>query len=85
MECMASGTPLLTTKLPGMPADYYPFVYFFDDESVEGMKEAFLRVLNYTEDELNDKGMDARQFVLKYKNNKIQAKKLIEFIESLMI
>ena len=33
MEYMASGTPLLTTKLPGMPEDYYPHIYLLEDET----------------------------------------------------
>lgn len=37
MEYMASGTPLLTTKLPGMPEDYYPHVYFLRKSRYKGM------------------------------------------------
>ena len=85
MECMASGTPLLTTKLPGMPKDYYPYVYFFDDESVEGMIKAFQDVLNLSDAELKNKGTKAKNFVLSNKNNRIQAKKLIDFIDALRI
>ncbi len=83
MECMASGTPLLTTKLPGMPKDYYPYVYFFDDESVEGMKKSFQDILMLTDSELAQKGALAKEFVIKNKNNNIQASKLIDFISSL--
>lgn len=39
MEYMTSGIPLLTTKLLGMPEEYYEYVYLFDDESVEGMSK----------------------------------------------
>lgn len=83
MECMASGTPLLTTKLPSMPKDYYPYVYFFEDESIEGMKIAFQKVLNITDTEMRQMGSKAKLFVLNYKNNKIQARKLIDFIKTL--
>lgn len=83
MECMASGTPLLTTKLPGMPKDYYPYVYFFEDESVEGMKKTFQDVLNLSDSELKEMGLKAKTFVLDNKNNKIQARKLIDFINTL--
>ena len=38
MEYMASGTPILTTKLPGMPKEYYEYIYLFEEESIEGMK-----------------------------------------------
>ena len=85
MECMASGTPLLTTKLPGMPKDYYPYVFFFEDESIEGMKTAFQEVLSLNDNELFRLGASAKQFVIDNKNNKIQASKLIDFISSLRI
>lgn len=82
MECMASGTPLMTTKLPGMPKDYYPYVYFFEDESEEGMLEAFRAVLSKSGEELHSFGADAKVFVIQKKTNLVQAKKLIEFINS---
>lgn len=34
MEYMVFGTPVLTTKLSGMPEEYYPYVYLFKDESI---------------------------------------------------
>lgn len=40
IEYMASGTPLLTTKLPGMPKEYYPYVFLIENESVEGYAKA---------------------------------------------
>ena len=82
MECMASGTPLLTTKLPGMPKDYYPYVYFFEDERVEGMLGAFRTVLSKSDEELHSFGANAKAFVMEKKTNLVQAKKLIEFINS---
>ena len=82
MECMASGTPLLTTKLPGMPKEYYPYVYFFEDESEEGMLEAFKSVLSKTAEELHADGARAKVFVMENKTNFAQAKKLVDFINS---
>lgn len=82
MECMASGTPLLTTKLPGMPKEYYPYVYFFEDESEEGMLDAFKSVLAKSSDELHKDGARAKEFVIKNKTNFIQSKKLIDFVKS---
>ena len=80
---MVSGTPLLTTRLPGMPEEYYSYVYFFDDESVEGMTEAFSRVLALPDNELSEKGRQAKEFVLKEKNNISQARKVISFLDNL--
>ena len=80
MEYMASGTPLLTTRLPGMPQEYCPYVYIFDDESVEGLKNALLLLLSKPIEELHQKGESARIFVLNKKNNVQQAGKLVKLV-----
>ncbi len=75
MEYMASGTPLCTTRLPGMPKDYYPYLYFFDDESEEGMLKTLKGILNKDAEELHRLGKDAKAFVMNEKTNIHQAKK----------
>ena len=45
LEYMMSGTPLLTTKLPGMPREYYPYVYFIEDESIAGIANSLRNTL----------------------------------------
>ncbi len=82
MEYMASGTPLLTTKIPSMPSEYFNYVYFIEDETVEGVKTALQTVLNKTDNELYEKGVLAKRFILEEKNNYLQAKKLIDFIDN---
>ncbi len=83
MECMASGTPLLTTKLPGMPKEYYGYVYFFEDETEDGMKSAFEDVLFKASEELHAYGMRAKEFVMNEKTNVRQAEKLMSFARTL--
>jgi len=78
LEYMASGTPVLTTKLPGMPKDYYPYVYLIEDETAEGLKENLQDLLARPMEELHDKGAEAKDFVLSEKNNVFQAAKMIE-------
>ena len=81
MEYMASGTPVLTTRLPGMPEEYYPYVYFIEEITVDGIADALSRVLTQGEDALFAKGAEARSFVLTQRNNRIQAKKIIAMLE----
>ena len=83
MEYMASGTPVLTTKLPGIPKEYYPHVYFIEDESAEGVKHALEKTLSISIAERKEKGERAREFVLKEKSNVTQAKKIIGFLEKI--
>ena len=81
MEYMVSGTPLLTTKLPGMPIEYNDFVYLFDDETVNGIKEKLEHLLSKPCDELNRLGNMGQKFVLNNKSNEIQAKRIIDFLK----
>ncbi len=80
IEYMMSGTPLLTTKLPAMPNEYYKYVYCIDDESIDGIKNTLIEILKKTDEELSEKGSEAKTFILKNKNNIKQAEKIINFL-----
>lgn len=80
MEYMVSGTPVLTTKLPGIPDEYFEYLYIFKDESIDGFKQELLYILSLPEDVLKKKGCDARDFVLHTKNNTIQAQRIANMI-----
>lgn len=80
MECMASGTPLLTTRLPGIPKDYYPYVYLIEEETTEWLYKALSKLLQLPLEELHRKGNAAKQFVLDNKNCKKQAEKLVTLL-----
>ena len=81
MEYMASGTPVLTTKLPGMPKEYYEYVDFIHSETPDGVAQALKQVLSLTDETLFEKGCRAREFVLKHKNNVVQARKILKMLE----
>lgn len=80
MEYMVSGTPLLTTKLPGMPDEYLPHVYLFEDETIESYANALSATLSLPMSELKAKGDSAKRFVLEKKNNVFQSKRIVSFI-----
>ena len=80
MEYMASGTPVLTTVLPGMPREYHPYVYLLEDETAEGIANMLKTVLDNSEEALFRKGLEARRFVLEQKNNVIQARQILEML-----
>ena len=84
MEYMASGTPILTTKLPGMPEEYYKYIFLIEDESKNGMKKSLAKILNLPREVLYEKGREAKEFVLKYKNNNIKTKKIINLCTEIM-
>ncbi len=73
IEYMVSGVPLLTTRLPGIPKEYFEFVYVFKEESMEGYRISIERILEIPQEELNSFGQRAKSFILANKNNKLQA------------
>lgn len=80
MEYMVSGTPVLTTKLPGMPSDYYPYVYLIEDETVDGFASAMSSILQLPSEIMQRKGLAARNFVLREKNNIRQGGRIMNLI-----
>ena len=82
MEYMVSGTPVLTTDLPGMPRDYLPYVYLIEKEDVEGVAESFKYVLNISQCDRDSKGFEAKRYVIENKSNVKQAAKVINLIGS---
>ena len=80
IEYMACGTPLLTTKLPGIPDEYYEYCYTLDDETVDGVNKSLENILSLPQDELLTKGKEAMNFIFSNKIAGIQGNKIIEFL-----
>jgi len=80
IEYMSVGTPLVTTKLPGIPKDHYPYVYFIEDETVTGIYTTLKILLKKSDEELHQFGSRCKDFTLNEKNNIIQTKKIIQMI-----
>ena len=78
LEYMVSGTAVATTKLPGITKEYYPYLYFLEDESVEGYYKSLTDILNKPKEELEEMGKKSKQYILKNKNNIVQAKKILD-------
>ncbi len=83
MEYMVSGTPLITTRLPGMPNEYLNHVYLFEEETVMGMAKCLEEKLALPEIERQDFGAKAKEFVLREKNNVKQGARIINFAKEL--
>lgn len=80
MEYMASGTPMLATKLPGIPDEYFDYIYTIDEVSRDGICRALQKTLSHSAEELHQKGMEAKHFVVSNKNNRVQAQRLVEML-----
>ena len=65
-----------------MPKEYYPHVYFIDEETPEGVAKALKQVLSQSDEALLEKGELARSFVLDQRNNVVQASKILEMLKA---
>lgn len=81
MEYMVTGVPLLTAVLPGMPKEYYPYVFLFEDESSVGITQKLHEILTMPESLVHEKGYKGKAFVLKNKNNISQAQQMMSLIK----
>ena len=85
IEYMLSGTPVLTTRLDGIPSEYNDYLYFIDDESAIGIKNSIENIMkNESNDDLNKKGRGARKFICDNKNSEVQGKRINKFIKSIL-
>ena len=78
MEYMQAGTAVLTNPLPGMPKEYYPYVFLFNDETISGYEKILDTILSMPMDDLVAKANQAHDWVLKNKNNVAQTKRIID-------
>lgn len=83
LEYMSSGTPLVTTRLRGLPEEHLPFVYTFDEETVEGYASTLSDLLSRSREELSEQGKKAREWVLTSRNARVQVGKIVRMIEDL--
>jgi len=82
IEYMSIGTPLITTKLKGIPNDHFPHIYIIEEESILGIYNSLTYVLEKSNDELHQFGLRCKEFTLKEKNNIVQTKKIIDMLKN---
>lgn len=80
MEYMASGTPVLTTNLLGMPKEYKEYVYLLDDYTVEGISKRLMEISQISEEVRNEMGMRAERFVKCHKNKISRAREIMDVL-----
>jgi len=80
LEYMVSGTPVLITRLDGIPEEYYDFSNLIESFSVDGICEAFELFSRADQAALFRKAASAREWVLKNKTSFSCSEKIIGFM-----
>lgn len=81
LEYMASGTPLLTTKLAGIPKEYFKYIYTFENEDIYEMSKKIEEIILKSDEELIKFGKTSQKFVFKNKTIIEQSKRILDFIK----
>lgn len=81
MEYLASGTPVLMYKLPGVPLEYFDYCYTIDDLTEQGLAAKICEVLSQPVEERKILGSKAMAFILDQKNAKSQVGKIIGLMD----
>lgn len=79
LEYMSSGTPVLTTLLPGMPAEYKEYLIELKDNTSECIKKSIIEISHMNRYHFKRIGLKAYDFA-KTKNDFNQGMKIYDFI-----
>ncbi len=80
MEYLLSGKSVIINRLPGIPEEYYQYVYIPNNESVEAMTLCISKVLSEEVDDREQKAQSGRNFILSQKNSRVQTRRILELI-----
>ena len=79
-EYMATGTPVLSFDIAGIPREYLQHLYVVKQETVDALAKAIEETLSLDEASLQEQGNGAREFVINKKNTKTQCSKIWKFV-----
>ncbi len=82
LEYMSSGTPMLGYKLDGIPNEYDDYYYRIEDTE-NGFVDALKYVMSLSEEERNEKGQKALEFVSQCKSPREQCKKIVALLRGI--
>ena len=83
LEYLASGTPVVMNRLESIPKEYFEFLTFLSSEDSYGIASTINNILKNKLDDLNLKGIQAKNFIRIHKSSKSQTKRIINFISEL--
>lgn len=80
IEYMLSGTPVLTTKLQGIPEEYFEYVFSVSGNTPDVLARKIENIMNCSAEELCNFGKRAQRFIKEEKNARRQSAKISDFL-----
>lgn len=81
IEYLASGAQVISTRLAGIPAEYFDYLHTIDDDrlTADNLADLFNEILSLPEQELQQRASKSLKFLKENKSAEIQSKRIIEF------
>ncbi|MET8231594.1 glycosyltransferase [Micromonospora sp. NPDC005298] len=83
IEYLATGVPVVSTRLPGIPADYTPWLAFAEPDTVDGLRTALAGVLSLPRHEARERGAGGARFVRETREPVAQGRRMHDFLADL--
>ena len=80
LEYMATGIPVLSFKLGGIPPTYYPYLLLIEDETVSSIRQAITNALQLSDATRNQIGSNAQEYIRNNKTSDKQAARILSWI-----
>ena len=81
IEYMVSGVPVLMTRLPGVPNEYFNYVFTIKEETSAEICDTLKHYFSISNDERREFGLRARRFILENKSCSAQSKRIYDFCQ----
>ena len=82
IEYLASGTPVVSTRLPSIPADYEPYVTWAEGDRPDDIAAAIERVLSWGPTARREASARAAQFIQETRSVGEQGRRIVDFLSS---
>jgi glycosyltransferase involved in cell wall biosynthesis len=83
IEYMSVGRPVVTTRLPGIPADYHKWLIFSETDAVDDIRSAINRVRAMPPEEADSIGSAGAAFIRRTRNASTQGHRIRRFLSQL--
>lgn len=80
LNYMLTGIPVLSSRIEGIPNEYYKHLYVIDDFSIQGIRNIIIDTCEKDNLELEKMGDEARKFILEFKNSRYQSRRIIDLM-----
>lgn len=79
-EYMLSGNIVISTKIGGIPKEYFDYIFPLDDVSPHSIANKILEVEDLSKEQKSMIGKKEVDFIINNKNNLVQGKRIFDFI-----